>query len=113
MPGKRLLDRASYDTDSAFERVVDEVCAQLGAAGKRELMFSLMRQCRGCGNETTYESTEHAVHVDKQRGVFQRQMKCKSCGHGVPIQLSECNSVGRLVTLWNNTPLTIEGAAHA
>lgn len=112
MPGKRLLDRASYDSDLEFEHVIDEVCTQLGVEGKRELMFSLMRQCRGCGIKTTYETTEQTVHMDKQRGVFQRQMKCKACGHGVPIQLRECNSVGRLVTLWNSTPLTIEGAVH-
>lgn len=112
MPGKRLLDRASYDSDSEFERVVDEVCAQLDIAGKRELMFSLMRECRGCGNATSYDSTEQVMHVDKHRGVHNRQMRCRKCGHAVPIQ-SGTTSIGQLVTLWNNTPLTIEGAAHA
>ncbi|QLG96672.1 hypothetical protein HZF02_32665 (plasmid) [Pseudomonas yamanorum] len=110
MPAKRLFDRASYESDSEFEHFVDEVAGALGTTGKRELMFSLMRQCRGCGNVAAYESTEHTVRVDKQRGVFQRQMECKACGHAIPIKINECHSIGRLVTLWNTTPLTIESA---
>jgi hypothetical protein len=106
MQVKRVLSRADYENDSAFERDVDQLAGALDVVGKRELMFSLMRECRGCGNDASYESTEYDVkHV---RGGFQRKMVCRACNHIVPIDRNACQSIGRIVTLWNTTPLTIE-----
>ncbi|WP_426237496.1 hypothetical protein [Pseudomonas sp. TWP3-2] len=101
------MSRANYENDSAFESDVDQVAKVLGTDGKRELMFSLLRECRGCGQDPSFASTEYDVkHV---RGVFQRTMICKVCNREVPIASDECQSIGRIVTLWNTTPLTIEG----
>jgi hypothetical protein len=109
MQVKRVLSRANYESDSEFERDVDRVAQALGVSGKRELLFSLLRQCRGCGNDAAYDNAEYQVR--QAGGVFQRQMVCKVCNHAVPIQRHECESIGRIVTLWNTTPLTIE-ASH-
>lgn len=107
MQGKRVLSRANYENDSEFERDVDQVANVLGAEAKRQLLFSLLRECRGCGQDPSYGSTEY--DVKRVRGVFQRKMICKICNRDVPIASTECMSVGRIVTLWNTTPLTIEG----
>ncbi|WP_146041262.1 hypothetical protein [Pseudomonas sp. MPR-ANC1] len=101
------MSRTNYESDSEFERDVDQVAKVLGAEGKRQLLFSLLRECRGCGQDPSYGSTEYDLkHV---RGTFQRAMICKVCERDVPIKRDECMSIGRIVTLWNTTPLTIEG----
>lgn len=110
MQGKRVLSRADYENDSAFERDVDLVANTLDVSGKRELLFSLMRECRGCGNDASYETTEY--DMKRIRGATVRAMVCKGCDRVVPISKNECHSIGRIVTLWNTTPLTIE-ARHA
>jgi len=106
MQGKRVLNRASYENDSAFERDVDQVAKALDVPGKRELLFSLMRECRGCGNDANYETTEY--DLKRISGATVRTMTCKVCDRAVPIKDNECQSIGRIVTLWNTTPLTIE-----
>jgi hypothetical protein len=107
MQRKRVLMRANYENDSEFERDVDQVAKALGTEGKRQLLFSLLRECRGCGQDPTYGTTEYGVK--NVRGTFQQTMICKVCNRDVPLAKSECKSVGRIVTLWNTTPLTIEG----
>jgi hypothetical protein len=106
MQGKRVLSRANYKNDSAFEHDVDRVAKALDASGKRELMFALMRECRGCGNDASYETTEY--DVKQIRGASVRTMVCKVCDRAVLIKADECQSIGRIVTRWNTTPLTIE-----
>ncbi|MDF2792334.1 MAG: hypothetical protein K0S85_87 [Pseudomonas orientalis] len=109
MQGKRVLSRAFYGNDSAFEIDVDRVAQVLGADDRRKLLFSLLNACRGCGQAPSYGTTEYDVKM--VRGAFQRRMICKVCNREVPITRDECQSLGRIVTLWNTTPLTIE-ASH-
>ncbi|NWA11925.1 hypothetical protein [Pseudomonas gingeri] len=104
---KNILDRASYDTDAQFERVVDACMKKLPDQEKQKLLFSLMRECRGCGHQPTYKTTAHAAR--NTRAGFQRYMHCLQCKREVPLTNSDVGSFGRLVTLWNTTPLTIEG----
>lgn len=109
---KSIFDRASYASDEQFERVVDRAIEKLDTDDKRKFMFLLMRECRGCGNTPTRETTRKAV-VKARNGGFQHLMICKLCNRDVPIGRDELSSVGRLITLWNTTPLTIEGRARA
>lgn len=102
MQGKRSFDRADYGNDSEFEHAIDQAAKPLDIAGKRHLMFSLMRQCRGCGVDTTYGSLE----VRRSQALSRLSLACKVCARAVPIDSLE--SIGRAVTLWNTTPLTIE-----
>jgi len=107
MQRKRVLSRAYYESDSEFERDVDQVAKVLGTEGKRQLLLSLLRECRGCGQAPSFDNTKYDVKV--VRGAFSRKMVCTVCQRDVPIATSECQSIGRIVTLWNTTPLTIEG----
>lgn len=106
MQGKRVLSRAFYGDDSAFEVDVDQAAKLLGVDARRQLLFSLLHACRGCGQDPSYDTTEYDVKL--VRGAFQRRMVCKLCNREVPITRDECQSLGRIVTLWNTTPLTIE-----
>lgn len=109
MHGKRGLDRASYDTDIEFERAVDAAASPLGTDEQLRLMLSLMRECRGCGTEVVPGSVEIQTAARTQAS----WLTCKSCEHRVPLPLSGQISLGRVVTLWNQTPLTIEAeVAH-
>ncbi len=109
MHGKRGLDRASYDTDIEFERAVDAAASQLDAGGQLRLMLSLMRDCRGCGAEVVPGGVE--IRTAAQHQVS--WLICKACEHRVPLLPSCQASLGRVVTVWNETPLTIEAeVAH-
>lgn len=107
MQRKRVLSRANYESDSEFERDVDNVAKMFNTDGKRQLLFSLLRQCRGCGQDPSFSNTEY--DVKHARGTFQRRMICKVCEREVPISRDDSMSLGRIITLWNTTPLTIEG----
>lgn len=106
MQRKQVLSRANYESDSEFERDVDQVAKALGTESKRQLLFSLLRECRGCGQAPSFGNTEYGVK--QLREGLQRAMSCMVCNRDVPISTTECQSLGRIVTLWNTTPLTIE-----
>lgn len=108
MHGKRGLDRASYDTDIEFERAVDIAASQLGADGQLHLLHSLMRDCRACGAEIEPGKVEiRSTHP------MRSWLVCIGCGHNVQLPHNGGHSLGKLVTLWNDTPLTIEAeVAH-
>lgn len=104
MHARNIFDRREYETDADFEKVVDLATAQMPQEAKRDFVYSLMRDCRGCGTETTYQSVER-VYV---RAQAQWHVLCKCCGHSVPLTRDSETSLGRFVTLWNTTGLTIE-----
>ncbi len=108
MYGKREFDRANYEHDEDFERAIDAAAQRKSAEEKRSFLFSLLRECRGCGNQPTYETVEIYGVRQSNRSV----MACKSCQRTVPLPFPGSSSLGRLVTLWNTTPLTIEGVAN-
>lgn len=108
MHGKREFDRASYETDHQFERAVDTASKTMGADEKRAFLFSLFRECRGCGAQPRFETLE----VRTIRPLNRSELVCKACLRSVDVPVGGGMSLGRVVTLWNTTPLTIE-VAHA
>lgn len=106
MYGKREFDRANYEHDEDFERAIDAAAQRKSAEEKRSFLFSLLRECRGCGNQPTYETVELCRVLQTNRSV----MVCKPCQRAVEVPSRGGSSLGRVVTLWNTTPLTIEGA---
>ena len=102
MHAKRGLVRTSFDTDQDFELAVDEAAREMGVDQKRGLLFSLLRECRGCGSQPLPETLKAYWVHQANRSV----LTCDQCQRGVHFPLN--SSLGRLVTLWNTTPLTIE-----
>ncbi|WP_163003747.1 hypothetical protein [Pseudomonas viridiflava] len=109
MEATKVLKRSLYKTEEAHARAIDQLIDQVGEKfstdDRRQLMFSLMRECRGCGVATTHANTQMTARFGGQ----QQDMVCVSCRRAVPIP-STSTSIGKMVSLWNSTPLTIEGA---
>lgn len=103
MEATKVLKRSLYKTEEAHARAIDQLIDHVGdkfsTEDRRQLMFSLMRECRGCGVVTTHANTQMTVRQD---------MVCVCCQRAVPIP-SASTSIGKMVSLWNSTPLTIEG----
>lgn len=109
MHGKRGLERTSFDTDQDFELAVDHAARGMGEDQKRGLLFSLLRECRGCGSQPLPETLKAYWVRQANRSV----LVCDQCQRTVDIPARGGSSLGRVVTLWNTTPLTIEReAAH-
>lgn len=104
MHPRNIFDRREYDTDADFESVVDRAAAKLATEQKREFVYRLLRDCRGCGTETTYES----INTIRMAQTGAQHVVCKSCGHSVLLTREAEFSLGRFITLWNTTGLTIE-----
>lgn len=108
MQAIKLLNRALYKTEEAHAQAIDQLIDKAGEKfstdDKRQLMFSLMRDCRGCGVVATYSNTQMTARAGAQQ---HRDMICLACKRPVPIP-SSSTSIGKMVSLWNSTPLTIE-----
>lgn len=108
MEATKVLKRSLYKTEEAHARAIDQLIDQVGEKfstdDKRQLMFSLLRECRGCGVVTTYANTQMTARAG---AIQHRDMVCLSCRRAVPIP-SASTSIGKMVSLWNSTPLTIE-----
>ncbi|MFJ3685558.1 hypothetical protein [Pseudomonas sp. NPDC090208] len=103
MRKKYKLDRGSYDNDADFHRAVDIAANALPTSEEKvQLMFALMRPCRGCGAEATGEQLAIKANV----------LHCTSCQHGISLAVHGGVSFGRIVTDWNDSTLTIEAAAN-
>lgn len=103
MQRKHKLDRTRYETDAEFHNAVDIAASMLHTSEQQlEFMLGLMRECRGCGAEPTR----------KLLVLRTRTLHCTACQHVVPVTDQDRTSFGRLVTLWNDSTLMIEGAAN-
>lgn len=109
MQGRQGLDRTSFDSDQEFERAVNFAARQMGEDQKRNLLFSLLRECRGCGNPPAPET----LRMYWVRQVNRSVLVCEQCQRSVDVPVHGGKSLGHVVTLWNTTPLTIVmEAAH-